>query len=80
MSGDEVENGTLKSVDLSSGNFEERFALAEIMRAKAVKIADKAMAKAEAAELVKEIALKKNAKKEIEKSKEQNEFRGAKKQ
>ena len=66
VSGDEVENGTLKSVDLSSGNFEERFALAEIMRAKAVKIADKAMAKAEAAELVKEIALKKNAKKEIE--------------
>ncbi len=66
VSGDEVENGTLESVDLSNGNFEERFALAEIMRAKAVKIADKAMAKAEAAELAKEIASKKNAKKEIE--------------
>ena len=66
VSGDEVENGTLKSVDLSGGNFEERFALAEIMRAKAVKIADKAMAKAEAAELVKGIALKINAKKEKE--------------
>lgn len=66
VSGDEVENGTLKSVDLSGGNFEERFALAEIMRAKAVKIADKAMAKSEAAELAREIASEKNAKKEIE--------------
>ena len=50
VSGDEVENGTLKDIDLSGSNFEEKFALSEIMRAKAVKIADKAMAKVEAAD------------------------------
>ena len=45
-----MENGSLKDIDLSGSNFEEKFALSEIMRAKAVKIADKAMAKEEAAD------------------------------
>ncbi len=60
VSGDEVENGKLASLDLSDSNFEERFALAEIMRAKAVKIADKAMAKAEAAEAALNVAASEN--------------------
>lgn len=66
VSGDEVENGSLASIDLSDGNFEERFALAEIMRAKAVKIADKAMAKVEAAEAAKKAAESGNAKAGVE--------------
>lgn len=57
--GDDVENGKASTVDLSSATFEEKFALAEIMRAKVAKIADKAAAKFEAAEVVQE-ALKAN--------------------
>ncbi len=66
VSGDEVENGSLERIDLTGSNFEERFALGEILRAKAVKIADKAMAKAEAAEEAMKTATSGNAKKGIE--------------
>ncbi len=66
VSGDEVENGSLEKIDLSGGNFEEKFALGEILRAKAVKIADKAMAKAEAAEEATKTATSGNAKKGME--------------
>ena len=66
VSGDEVENGSLERIDLTGSNFEEKFALAEILRAKAVKIADKAMAKAEAAEEAMKAASSENAKKGVE--------------
>lgn len=66
VSGDEVENGSLDRIDLTGSNFEEKFALSEILRAKAVKIADKAMAKAEAAEEATKTATSGNAKKGIE--------------
>lgn len=66
VSGDEVENGSLERIDLTGSNFEEKFALAEILRAKAVKIADKAMAKAEAAEEAMKTATSGNAKKGVE--------------
>ena len=66
VSGDEVENGSLERIDLSGSNFEEKFALGEILRAKAVKIADKAMAKAEAAEEAMKTATSGNAKKGVE--------------
>ncbi len=66
VSGDEVENGSLDRIDLTGSNFEEKFALSEILRAKAVKIADKAMAKAEAAEETTKTATSGNAKKGVE--------------
>lgn len=66
VSGDEVENGSLERIDLTGSNFEEKFALSEILRAKAVKIADKVMAKAEAAEEATKTATSGNAKKGIE--------------
>lgn len=66
VSGDEVENGSLDRIDLTGSNFEEKFALSEILRAKAVKIADKVMAKAEAAEEATKTATSGNAKKGIE--------------
>lgn len=66
VSGDEVENGSLERIDLTGSNFEEKFALSEILRAKAVKIADKAMAKAEAAEEATKTATSGNAKKGVE--------------
>lgn len=66
VSGDEVENGSLDRIDLTGSNFEEKFALSEILRAKAVKIADKVMAKAEAAEEATKTATSGNAKQGIE--------------
>ena len=61
-----MENGVLDKIDLSDGTFDERFALAEILRAKAVKIADKAMAKAEASEGATAVAESDNIKKGVE--------------
>lgn len=66
VASDDVENGVLDKIDLSDGTFDERFALAEILRAKAVKIADKAMAKAEASEGATAVAGSDNIKKGVE--------------
>lgn len=49
-SGEKIENGEVEKTDLSADNFEVRYALAEILRSKAVKIAEKASEKLEAVE------------------------------
>ncbi len=58
--GDGAENGETESIDLSSAKFEERFTVAELIRSKAAKNAEKAMAKIRAAEYM-EDAFKKQA-------------------
>lgn len=59
--GDGIENGEILKAVITADNFEERFAVAEILRAKAVKIAEKASAKLEAKNYIEKIV------KEIEK-------------
>ena len=49
-SGERIENGEIEKTDLSGDNFEVRYALSEILRAKAVKLSEKAHAKLQALE------------------------------
>ncbi len=51
-SGEGIENGEVEKTDLSGDNFEVRYALAEILRAKAVKVAEKASERLDAAEYI----------------------------
>ncbi|MBR2336920.1 MAG: AAA family ATPase [Clostridia bacterium] len=57
-SGERIENGEVERTDLSRDNFEVRYALAEILRAKAVKIAEKASEKLEAVEYMDGVIVK----------------------
>ncbi|MBR2385402.1 MAG: AAA family ATPase [Clostridia bacterium] len=57
-SGEKIENGEVEKTDLSGDNFEVRYALAEILRAKAVKIAEKASQKLEAIEYMEDVISK----------------------
>lgn len=57
-SGEKIENGEVEKTDLSEDNFEVRYALAEILRAKAVKVAEKASEKLEAIEYMEEVVSK----------------------
>ena len=54
-SGEKIENGEVEKTDLSGDNFEVRYALAEILRSKAVKIAEKASQKLEAVEYMESV-------------------------
>ena len=54
-SGEKIENGEVEKTDLSNDNFEVRYALAEILRSKAVKIAEKAAHKLEAVEYMESV-------------------------
>ena len=49
-SGEKIENGEVEKTDLTGDNFEVRYALSEILRAKAVKLSEKAHAKLQALE------------------------------
>ena len=52
--GDAAENGETESIDVSNASFEERFTVAELLRSKACKNAEKAMAKIRAAAFTEE--------------------------
>ena len=55
QSSESVENGELERVNLEGENFESRFAVAEILRSKVAKIAEKASSKIEALAMVKRV-------------------------
>lgn len=57
-SGEKIENGEVDKTDLAGDNFEVRYALSEILRAKVVKLSEKAESKIQALEYV-ETVLKK---------------------
>ena len=57
-SGEKIENGEVEKTDLSADNFEVRYALSEILRAKAVKLSEKAVAKIEALEYMESVLKK----------------------
>ena len=57
-SGERIENGEVEKASVDGENFEVRFALAEILRAKASKIAEKASAKLSAMEYMQSVVSK----------------------
>lgn len=57
-SGERIENGEVDKAQVDGENFEVRFALAEILRAKATKLAEKASAKLSAVEYMEGVVLK----------------------
>ncbi len=54
FSGDAIENGEVEKIDLSTAKFEERFTVSELIRSKVNKTAEKAMAKINASEYMRE--------------------------
>ncbi|MBQ7373916.1 MAG: AAA family ATPase [Clostridia bacterium] len=57
-SGEKIENGEVEKTDLSGDNFEVRYALSEILRAKAVKLSEKAEAKMQALDYMENVLKK----------------------
>lgn len=57
-SGEKIENGEVESTDLTGDNFEVRYALSEILRAKAIKLSEKAESKIQALEYVESVLKK----------------------